>query len=102
MDPHQWNVTRENVRNALGVELKMDHPPLHCRYERAMLVMNRLSLWNVTAYNAVVDALHDRNQLDYELYEYASELLREQYEFHREVPARGEFLDPTPAITSGS
>jgi hypothetical protein len=29
-------------------------------------------------------------------------LLREQYEFHREVPARGEFLDPTPAITSGS
>lgn len=102
MDPHQWNVTRENVRNALGVELKMDHPPLHCRYECAMLVMNRLSSWNVTACNAVVDVLHDRNQLDFELYEYASELVREQHEFYREVPARGEFLYHTPAISSGS
>jgi hypothetical protein len=29
-------------------------------------------------------------------------LVREQHEFYREVPARGEFLYHTPAITSGS
>ena len=90
------------MRNALGVELKMERPPLHCRSECAMLVMDRLSSWNETAYNAVIEALHDRSKLDFELYEYARELVREQNEFYREVPARGEYLYHTPAITSGS
>lgn len=95
LDPTQWNATKENVRNALGIELEMDRVPL-CISECGQLVASRLKMWDKKAYDTVMTALLDRNKLDFELYEHARELVREQNEFYREVPARGEYLYQPP------